>query len=72
MNTILESAKKMGPVISQYVDEEENNRRLSRPVLKALKEEGFHRLFLPQSLGGLETDPVTAAKLVEEVFGGRT
>ena len=67
MQTFLESANKIGPVISQFVDEEENNRRLSEPVLNSLREAGFHRLFLPKSLGGLEADPVTTAKLVEEV-----
>ena len=64
---LLASARKMGPVISQYVIEEEDTRRLSKPVLELLRESGFHRLFLPRSLGGLEVDPVTTATLVEEV-----
>ncbi|MCW3117382.1 MAG: Acyl-CoA dehydrogenase type 2 protein [Chitinophagaceae bacterium] len=67
MLTILESARMIGSVIGQYVNEEEDNRRISKPVLKALREAGFHRLFLPESLGGLEADPVTTATLVEEV-----
>jgi alkylation response protein AidB-like acyl-CoA dehydrogenase len=67
MQTILQSASELGPVISQYIDEEENNRRLSKPVLDALRGAAFHRLFLPKSLGGLEADPVTVAKLIEEV-----
>lgn len=67
MMELLASARKMGPVISQYVIEEEDTRRLSKPVLEQLRESGFHRLFLPRSLGGLEVDPVTTATLVEEV-----
>ena len=67
MKTLLETASEIGPFISQYIDEEENNRRLSKPVLNALREAGFHKLFLPKSLGGLEADPLTTAKLVEEV-----
>src|SRR6188768_4165394 len=67
MQTLLQTAAEIGPFISQYVDEEEDNRRLSAPVLTALKEAGFHRLFMPKSLGGLESDPLTVAKLVEEV-----
>lgn len=64
---LLETASKIGPMLGQYIDEEENNRRPSRPVLNALRDAGFFRLFLPKSLGGIEADPLTTAKLVEEV-----
>jgi alkylation response protein AidB-like acyl-CoA dehydrogenase len=64
---LLEAASKIGSTISQYINEEENNRRLSRPVFEALKEAGFFRMLLPKSLGGLEADPVTIASVVEEV-----
>ena len=72
MNTLLESATKIGPIISQYIDEEESNRMLSKTVLSALREPGFHRLFMPKSLGGLEMDPLSVAKLVEEVASYNT
>ncbi len=62
MKTLLETAIEIGPVISQYIDEEENNRRLSKPVIKTLREAGFHRLFMPKSLGGLEADPLNCSK----------
>jgi alkylation response protein AidB-like acyl-CoA dehydrogenase len=67
MKTLLEKASEVGPVISQYIDEDENKRRISKPVLQALREAGFLRLFLPKSLGGIEADPLTVAKVVEEV-----
>ena len=67
MQTLLENANRMASAIGQHVEEEENNRRLSSTVLTALKEAGFHRLFTPKSLGGLEADPVTVAELVEEI-----
>lgn len=67
MRTLLQTASEMGPVISQYIDEEENNRRLSRQVLDTMRKAGFYRLFMPKSLGGLESDPVKTAELVEEV-----
>ena len=41
MKTLLETASEIGPVISQYIDEDENNRRVSKPVLQALIEAGF-------------------------------
>ena len=64
MQTTLQTAIGLGPLIGQHINEEENNRRLSPTVIAALKDAGFYRLFLPKSLGGLETDPLTAAKLV--------
>lgn len=67
MKTLFETAIEIGPVINQYIDEEENNRRLSKPVIKVLREAGFHKLFMPKSQGGHESDPLTVAKLVEEV-----
>lgn len=62
-----QKAREIGPVISKYVEEDETNRRLSPPVVKALRDAGFFKLFLPRALGGLESDPVTTAKVIEEV-----
>lgn len=67
MQTLLEKAAELGPSISQQIEEEEKNRRLSEPVINTLREAGFYRLFLPKSLGGLEADPMTVAGIVEEV-----
>lgn len=65
--SLVQAARELGPRIAQYVDEEENSRRLSKQVLTTLREAGFYRLYLPKSLGGLEADPVSTAKVVEEV-----
>ena len=62
-----DTARQIGPGLSQYVPEEENNRRLSQTVINVLKEAGLFKLFLPKGLGGLECDPVTAARVVEEI-----
>lgn len=67
MKSLFDTVETVGPIIAQYVDEEETNRRLSGPVLKTLRTAGYLRLFMPQSLGGLEYDPLSTAKLVEEV-----
>ena len=61
------TAREIGPEISKYVDEEETNRRLSPPVVKALRNAGFFKLFLPEVLGGLESDPLTTARVIEEI-----
>ena len=64
---LLQKAEDLGSVISQPVYEEENNGRLSETVVDELRKAGFYKLFLPKSLGGLEADPLTTAKVVEEV-----
>jgi alkylation response protein AidB-like acyl-CoA dehydrogenase len=64
---LIELASQLGSSISQHIADEENNGRLSAAVVNILKEAGFYKLFLPKSLGGLEADPLTTAKVVEEV-----
>jgi indole-3-acetate monooxygenase len=61
------TAREIGPEINKYVDNDETNRRLSPPVVKALRDAGFFKMFLPKAVGGLETDPVTTARVIEEV-----
>jgi len=63
----LDIVAEIGPVLSQHVDEEENNRRLSDQTVNLLKETGLFKLFLPMSLGGFEVDPLSTAKTVEAV-----
>lgn len=64
---LVQVASELDTILSQNIAEEENTGRLSAPVVQALKEAGFYKLYLPKSLGGLEADPVTVAKVVEEV-----
>ena len=65
--SLVQIAASLGPVISQQIDEEEKNGRLSATVVNALRKAGFFKLFLPKTLGGHEADPLTTAKVVEEV-----
>jgi alkylation response protein AidB-like acyl-CoA dehydrogenase len=69
---LVQVARKLDSVIGQHIDEEENSGRLSAPVVNALRDAGFHKLFLPKTLGGLEADPLTTAKVVEEVASHNT
>jgi len=64
---LLQVASELGSSISQNITEEENNGRISATVVNALRGAGFYKLFLPKSLGGIEADPLTTAKCVEEV-----
>jgi indole-3-acetate monooxygenase len=66
-DTVLAAARGVGAVIAQHADTTERDRRLARPVFEALRAAGLFRLFVPRALGGLEIDPVTFARVVEEV-----
>jgi indole-3-acetate monooxygenase len=65
--SLLDAAREIAPIIRAHSEEAERERRLSQPVLKALQETGLLRMAAPRSLGGLETDPVTRALVVEEI-----
>src|ERR1700682_4265070 len=69
---LIKAAQRLAPVIRQYNEEAERERRLSPPVLAALHEAGLLRMCTPRSLGGLETDPITRALVIEEISGHDT
>lgn len=64
---LIQLASELGTVLGEHIADDEKNGRLSAAVVQTLKEAGFYKLFLPGSLGGLESDPLTVAKVVEEV-----
>ena len=63
--TLLSAVRRLEPLIREYADEAERNRRLSQPVVTALAEAGFFRLYLPHTLGGFEVDPLTFCQVIE-------
>jgi alkylation response protein AidB-like acyl-CoA dehydrogenase len=65
--SVVAIARSVGPILAQHVETTERNRRLAPPVADALRATGLFRLFTPRALGGLEIDPVTFARVVEEV-----
>ncbi len=64
---LVEKAKSIAAVIRAHAAEAEQQRRLSRPVVDAMLEAGLYGLTRPKSFGGLETDPVTLFRVVEEI-----
>jgi alkylation response protein AidB-like acyl-CoA dehydrogenase len=64
---LLAIASNLGPMIAEHSAEGEENRRVSPVVMDAMKAAGLVRMVTPKSLGGLEADPVTCARVVEEV-----
>jgi alkylation response protein AidB-like acyl-CoA dehydrogenase len=65
--SLLARARALEPIIREHVEATERDRRLARPVLYAMREAGLFRMFTPRALGGLETDPVTVARVAEEI-----
>src|SRR4051794_26384896 len=66
---LVEAAEALGPVIREHADEAERERRLSKPVVDGLKRAGLLRMCAPTSLGGLEADVVTIARVTEVLSG---
>lgn len=64
---LLERARSLEPVIREHADTAERERRLARPVIDAMRDAGMFRMFTPRALGGLEVDPLTFARIAEEI-----
>jgi len=64
---LLDAARAIAPIIREHSKEGDQQRRLSRPVLDALRESGLLRMTTPRSLGGLESDPITRVLVAEEI-----
>lgn len=54
-------------VIIAHRDQGEAKRRLARPIIEALRDAGFYRMWVPRALGGHEVDPITMLRVVEEL-----
>ena len=66
-DSLLARARALEPIVRKSADTTERERRLARPVFHAMREAGFFRMFTPRALGGLEADPVTVARVAEEI-----
>jgi alkylation response protein AidB-like acyl-CoA dehydrogenase len=64
---LFDAALELGPLIAKHSAEGECDRRVPASVIEAMKEAGLFRMMTPKSVGGLEADPVTSARVFEEV-----
>ena len=66
---LFEKIQELAPIIREHAATAEQERRLPKPVHRALIDGGFQRMLTPRSLGGFELDPVSCASVVEEIAG---
>lgn len=64
---LFQNVSAIGPLLQRHAARERSERRLSPPVIEALRDAGLFRLYTPQSLGGLEVGPLTTARITQEV-----
>ena len=65
--SLIERARSLGPTIREHAGFAESERRLAPRVIELMRDAGFYRLFTPRAFGGVETDPVTFARVAEEI-----
>ena len=63
----LDKARALEPLVAQYRDQAEAERRLPRPLFEAMREQGFFSLWTPRSLSGGEVSLETAVRVTEEL-----
>ncbi len=64
---LLAAARALQPRVQQLAPEIDRERRLSPELVQAFRDAGFFRMLLPREFGGQQADPVTAARVVEEI-----
>jgi alkylation response protein AidB-like acyl-CoA dehydrogenase len=67
VDEVLGRVAELEPMIRAASAEAEIERRLSPHVSEALRDAGCYHLFRPSSRGGLELDPVSAFRVIEEL-----
>jgi alkylation response protein AidB-like acyl-CoA dehydrogenase len=65
--SLLEAARTLIPLVEQYRDQGEAERTMPAPLVDAIREAGIFRMWVPQSLGGLEADYPAGLRVIEEL-----
>ena len=63
----VEKAKQLAPLVEQYRDEAERERRLPQPLFEAVRDAGFMQMLMPRALGGDQADLSVALQVYEEL-----
>jgi len=67
MQSPLDAARKLAPMIRSCADQIEVDRELPRPLFEALADAGLFQLALPRALGGAEIDLPAYVQVLEEI-----
>ena len=67
---LLNNAQQLSKAFGQRSAEFEQARRLPTDVSDAMAKAGIYRMFVPQSLGGLETSPLVSSQVFETLAQG--
>lgn len=65
--SLMQAVEGIAPIIREHADRSERERRLADETVAAIKRAGFFRMCKPRAFGGLEVDPVTAIRVIEEI-----
>jgi alkylation response protein AidB-like acyl-CoA dehydrogenase len=65
--SVIKDAFALAPLLSEHAREAEELRTMPPRVVEACAEAGVFKLALPRSLGGLECDPLTIIRVIEEL-----
>ncbi|GAB3982225.1 hypothetical protein GCM10027615_64530 [Plantactinospora veratri] len=64
---LVHRASKLAPVLTEYADWNDENRRIHDTVIEALTEAGLFRLRVPVANGGYESDAATMVAVATEL-----
>lgn len=65
--SFIDAAAALAPLVQASAEESERSRKLSTPLVEAMARSGLFSLWIPRSIGGQETDPMTLVRVVEEI-----
>ncbi len=70
VDAAMEAAHRIAGLAKELAPETESGRRLPEQLVSAIKDAGLFHVLLPREYGGLEIDPVSAARIVEIISAG--
>lgn len=64
---LVEEARRVGPILRENAERSDREGRLTAESVEAIRSAGFFRMYVPRDFGGLETEPMTHARVQEEL-----
>lgn len=67
---LLDAARALRPLVEASADQIEHDRQLPESLVEAMAAAGLLTMLVPRELGGTQVDPVTCARVTEEIARG--